>query len=1078
MKYIYQVHKGPGAARNVGIREAKGDLILMIGDDIIATPKLLEEHLRVHSQKREENISVLGHIAWSPEIRITPFMEYITGPGGQQFSYDHIKNARDVSYRFFYSSNISVRRKFLVENGLFDEDFPYAAHEDIELGYRLSKKGLRIVYCPAAIAYHLHYVTFDEFCSRQYKVGQSALLFARKHPELADSLGVLSAIKVWEQNQMLLPLYQSAISELEKLDLDILAHINQDKKPVSEYIRGLLYSLYGRTLSIHKAQGIFDAQTANNYATEVVVTRGQMPKCSIIIPVFNRVEFTKHCISQLLKNTQYNDYEIIVVDNGSTDGTQRYLSSLGEKIKVHRNDDNLGFAKACNQGAKLASGQYLIFLNNDTIPQGKWLTEMIDLAKSDKEVGIVGSKLLYPNGRIQHAGIVFMENGLPVHIYRGAAADAPYVNQCREFRAVTGACLLICRDLYQQVGGFDEAFLNGCEDVDLCLRVGELGKKVIYCPASEVIHFESVTPNRLEHYQENRKLFLTRWKDKIGRDDLAYFAADGFEVVRDTPWNWVLRKDGQLYEYEQGFLKDDGRSLGGQNGSRTHFPGRGCPNEDLLTRADRLAEEGKLDEAIAAYQQAITQSPHTVTAYYKLALLHHKRGEIEEAIANFRHVTELDPSNVSSYHNLGVLYFKQGRLSQAEASLRQAVRLDDQYVEAIYTLGRVLLAIGKLDSAAAWLRRCLTLAPDHVKARETLRTCQERRFNTGPPVTPRTDHVLNVLVTGGTGFIGRALVSQLLAAGHRVWVLTRKKPEALRALTHQGVEILCGNITCPKTLHDLVGQLRELNAVFHLAASLDYFGKTEQLQQVNVVGTENLLTALSHNGHAGLLFVYTSSIEAAGLVSLDQVPADETISRPPASPYGDSKLRAEAVVSEWATAHDVDCRILRLGNVYGPGTPAFVVPIARSILSDDSMLAALPAFGHIYLHLTYIDDIVAGLMAQLTGGASGIYNLVGPEFVTAMDLFSLVSYGLGQALRIPRGGTSTLDRLRERREQLKQQGRADLLSYITAGDGEAIHRAYAWGKARDSFGFVPQVRLMDGLQHALTWAIENRKLGE
>ena len=236
------------------------------------------------------------------------------------------------------------------------------------------------------------------------------------------------------------------------------------------------------------------------------------PKCSIIIPVFNQVEYTRQCIEALYKNTPSSLFEIIVVDNNSTDGTKDYLSGIPEKVKVITNQENLGFAKACNQGAEHSRGYYLVFLNNDTLPQPDWLREMVDSANSDADAGIVGTKLLYPDGTIQHAGIGFI-NGIPDHPFRDFPGDHPEANIPKELDMVTGACLLIKRDVFIECGGFDEQYKNGVEDIDLCLKARMKGYKVIYNPKSTLYHYEGRTLGRFDHVKENLEIFFSRWGD-------------------------------------------------------------------------------------------------------------------------------------------------------------------------------------------------------------------------------------------------------------------------------------------------------------------------------------------------------------------------------------------------------------------------------------------------------------------------------------------------------------------------------------------------------------------------------------
>jgi len=249
---------------------------------------------------------------------------------------------------------------------------------------------------------------------------------------------------------------------------------------------------------------------------------------SIIIPVFNKVEYTKKCINAIYANTQYRNFEIIIVNNASNasiDGTDQYLEQLEKKksnVKVIYNEENLGFAKANNQAATIASGKYLVFLNNDTEPLQGWLEEMVKLAESDESIGVVGSKLLYPNGTIQHAGVAIGRDRVPYHIFKGCDANDPRVNKLREFKIVTGACLLISRELFMNVGMLDEEFINGHEDIDLCFRVKERGKKVIYCPNSVLYHYESISEGRMDSREHNLERTFKKWGEKLVQDDQEY----------------------------------------------------------------------------------------------------------------------------------------------------------------------------------------------------------------------------------------------------------------------------------------------------------------------------------------------------------------------------------------------------------------------------------------------------------------------------------------------------------------------------------------------------------------------------
>jgi len=178
---------GPARARNAGIEKARGALLLFSGDDMIASPQLVAVHLEGHGEW--PGSVILGHIDWHPSLEITPFMRYINTR--LQFNYPRIKSERmNVSYPHFYASNLSMNKSIVEDIGAFDEDFPDAAFEDIELGYRIWKKGIRTIYNERAVAYHYHPTDLAAFIKRQLRAGRAAAIFYLKHPELGEYLNL------------------------------------------------------------------------------------------------------------------------------------------------------------------------------------------------------------------------------------------------------------------------------------------------------------------------------------------------------------------------------------------------------------------------------------------------------------------------------------------------------------------------------------------------------------------------------------------------------------------------------------------------------------------------------------------------------------------------------------------------------------------------------------------------------------------------------------------------------------------------------------------------------------------------
>ncbi|MGH9957774.1 MAG: glycosyltransferase family 2 protein, partial [Pyrinomonadaceae bacterium] len=245
---------------------------------------------------------------------------------------------------------------------------------------------------------------------------------------------------------------------------------------------------------------------------------------SIIIPVFNKVDFTFHCLQTLLNEIDMSTTEVIVVNNASTDETQKMLAYFERVIRVFDNEENQGFVDACNQGATLARGTYFLFLNNDTAVQSGWLDNLLDTIQGDPSVGAVGSMFLYPDGRIQEAGAIVWKTGEAYHYGWGKSPDDRRYNFAREVDYCSAASLLIRKDLFERLGGFDRRYAPAYyEDVDLCFGVRSLGYKVVYQPLSRVIHYEGVTAGRnpavgTKHYQIiNQEKFYQKWRDVLER---------------------------------------------------------------------------------------------------------------------------------------------------------------------------------------------------------------------------------------------------------------------------------------------------------------------------------------------------------------------------------------------------------------------------------------------------------------------------------------------------------------------------------------------------------------------------------
>ncbi|HEV2880355.1 MAG TPA: glycosyltransferase [Pyrinomonadaceae bacterium] len=254
---------------------------------------------------------------------------------------------------------------------------------------------------------------------------------------------------------------------------------------------------------------------------------GQQPRASIIIPVFNKVEFTFQCLRSLLREIDFHDTEVIVVNNASTDATAQLLAHFRGLVTVIDNKENRGFVDACNEGAKLARGEHLVFLNNDTIVLSGWLKHLLETVEGDPSAGAVGSMFLYEDGRVQEAGAGVWRNGAAFHYGWGGSPDDRRYSFAREVDYCSGASLLVRRELFEQLGGFDRRYAPAYyEDADICFGVRSLGYKVVYQPMSRVIHYEGATAGQdattgFKRYQTiNRAKFVEKWREVLEREHL------------------------------------------------------------------------------------------------------------------------------------------------------------------------------------------------------------------------------------------------------------------------------------------------------------------------------------------------------------------------------------------------------------------------------------------------------------------------------------------------------------------------------------------------------------------------------
>jgi GT2 family glycosyltransferase/glycosyltransferase involved in cell wall biosynthesis len=247
------------------------------------------------------------------------------------------------------------------------------------------------------------------------------------------------------------------------------------------------------------------------------------PGATIVIPVHGHALLTYTCLKSVRENTPAGVYEVVVVDDASPQPTEVALSEV-KGVRFVRNEANRGFVASCNRAAKLARGEVIVFLNNDTIVTPGWLDALTSLLRERPDAGLVGAKLIYPDGRLQEAGGLVWRDGSAWNYGRGDDPDKPEYNYAREADYCSGACLAVRRELFEQIGGFDSRFAPAYyEDTDLAFAVRAAGRKVYYQPFATVVHFEGGTggtdpTSGAKRYQVvNQSAFVAKWETVLAR---------------------------------------------------------------------------------------------------------------------------------------------------------------------------------------------------------------------------------------------------------------------------------------------------------------------------------------------------------------------------------------------------------------------------------------------------------------------------------------------------------------------------------------------------------------------------------
>ena len=256
-------------------------------------------------------------------------------------------------------------------------------------------------------------------------------------------------------------------------------------------------------------------------AGTLAFSSSRKPKVSIVIPVYGKFRLTIECLCSLVEAKNKVPFEVIIMDDGSKEAAFQRLAQI-PGVKYVRNSANLGFVKACNRGIEHAVGDYVVVLNNDVQVTDSWLDHLIAVLAAAPDIGAAGPKIIYPNGRLQEAGVVINRDATSTLVGVAEQSDLPAYNYLREIDYCSGACLMFKKTFFDELGGFDPEFAPSyCEDVDLCLKIRQRGLKIVYVPESVIIHHLSATANSVHKSYKgwmivrNQQKLAERWQEQI-----------------------------------------------------------------------------------------------------------------------------------------------------------------------------------------------------------------------------------------------------------------------------------------------------------------------------------------------------------------------------------------------------------------------------------------------------------------------------------------------------------------------------------------------------------------------------------
>ncbi len=459
-------HAGRSAAKNLAVLLARGDVVLFFDDDDLAAPDLLAEHLRGHEQHSDESTAILGHTGWDPRLRISALMHYLTDVDKMLFSYGNLEEGQTLDWRGFWEGRISSKRSLHLRHGLHDQRLEYSV--DVEMGWRLARHGLEVIYRPSACSFAARPIDFDAFCRRHEAKGRAQAAIAALHddPVILAYTQVEGAIERWEAARHNL---DSVVGRALELEMTLDDEVEASGKVVESRLAEL-HHCYRTAFQAYNAKGI--AETLNGRPTldrsppprrngqpggpEQDYERSEVPALTVTMPIWSRTpelaEMAAGTIERVWEVARLPT-EVVVIDNGSPE--QRPM-----RARVHRFDENRGVSTAWNAGIELAQAPVVAVLNSDCRVEPGWDEALYEAVTTGRRIAF------------------------------------PYTDHCdgEGYRqpdqgGTAGWCFMLPLALYREIGPFDERFAPAYgEDTDYWHRAWDLEIELSPVPDGRVTH--------------------------------------------------------------------------------------------------------------------------------------------------------------------------------------------------------------------------------------------------------------------------------------------------------------------------------------------------------------------------------------------------------------------------------------------------------------------------------------------------------------------------------------------------------------------------------------------------------------